>query len=209
MIAQGTIELKQTDDLSLRSAAPKPKYNKGSNFPLSRGKWDAMEGGIRVPFVITGPQILAGLESKTPITHSDLLTTIIDLAGLKLPLQDDLDGGSFKAILANKGKGNVSRFSEGLIFHVPYKNGIALKRAHSAIIIDDFKLIKFHDNQELLLFNITKDLEEKNNLAQSHPHKTNTLEKALDSYLSKVKAPKWEPGITWKSKPIEKINSYH
>ena len=92
---------------------------------------------------------------------------------------------------------------------MPYENAIALKRAHSAIIIDDFKLIKFHDNQELLLFNITKDLEEKNNLAQSHPHKTNTLEKALDSYLSKVKAPKWEPGITWKSKPIEKINSYH
>ena len=42
-----------------------------------------MEGGIRVPFVIAGPQIHAGLESKTPITHSDLLPTIIDLAGTK------------------------------------------------------------------------------------------------------------------------------
>ena len=188
---------------------PKPKYNKGSNFPLSRGKWDAMEGGIRVPFVIAGPQIIAGLESKTPITHSDLLPTIIDLAGLKLPLQDDMDGGSFKAILANKGKGNVKRFSEGLIFHVPYKNGIALKRAHSAIIIDDFKLIKFHDNGELLLFDLTEDLEEKNNLAGSHPNKTKSLKKALDAYLSKVKAPKWQPGITWKNKPLEKINSYH
>ena len=168
-----------------------------------------MEGGIRVPFVIAGPQIIAGLESKTPITHSDLLPTIIDLAGLKLPLQDNMDGGSFKEILANKGKGNVKRFSEGLIFHVPYKNGIALKRAHSAIIIDDFKLIKFHDNGELLLFDLTEDLEEKNNLAESHPNKTKSLKKALDAYLSKVKAPKWQPGITWKNKPLEKINSYH
>ena len=86
---------------------------------------------------------------------------------------------------------------------MPYENAIALKRAHSAIIIDAFKLIKFHDNGELLLFNLTEDIEEKNNLAGSHPAKTTTLEKALDAYLSKVKAPKWKPGITWKNKPVE------
>jgi arylsulfatase A len=188
---------------------PKRFYKQGSNFPLSRGKWDALEGGIRVPFIIAGPKIKAGLESKTPITLSDLLPTITDLAGYKMPLKEDLDGGSFKDILAKDGKGKVNRFSEGLIFHVPYENGIALKRAHSAIIIDEFKLIKFHDNSELMLFNLEEDLEEKNNLALSHPNKVNVLEKALDSYLSNVKAPKWKPGITWKNKPIEKINSYH
>jgi arylsulfatase A len=188
---------------------PKRFYKQGSNFPLSRGKWDAMEGGLRVPFIIAGPKIKAGLESKTPITLSDLLPTITDLAGYKMPLKEDLDGGSFKDILAKDGKGKVNRFSEGLIFHVPYENGIALKRAHSAIIIDEFKLIKFHDNSELMLFNLEEDLEEKNNLALSHPNKVNVLEKALDSYLSNVKAPKWKPGITWKNKPIEKINSYH
>jgi arylsulfatase A-like enzyme len=188
---------------------PKRFYKQGSNFPLSRGKWDAMEGGLRVPFIIAGPKIKAGLESKTPITLSDLLPTITDLAGYKMPLKEDLDGGSFKDILAKDGKGKVNRFSEGLIFHVPYENGIALKRAHSAIIIDEFKLIKFHDNSELMLFNLEEDLEEKNNLALSHLNKVNVLEKALDSYLSNVKAPKWKPGITWKNKPIEKINSYH
>jgi arylsulfatase A len=188
---------------------PRSHYKQGSNTPLSRGKWDAMEGGIRVPFVIAGPKIKAGIESKTAITFSDLLPTIIDLAGYKIPLREEIDGGSFKNILTNKDKGNVSRFSEGLIFHVPYKNAIALKRAHSAIIIDDFKLIKFHDNGELMLFNLNEDLEEKNNLALSLPNKVHTLEKALDTYLSKVKAPKWKPGITWKNKPIEKINSYH
>ena len=86
---------------------------------------------------------------------------------------------------------------------------ISHKRAHSAIIIDNFKLIKFHDSGELMLFNLNEDLEEKNNLALSLPNKVHTLEKALDAYLSKVKAPKWKPGITWKNKPIEKINSYH
>ena len=159
---------------------PKRFYKQGSNFPLSRGKWDAMEGGIRVPFIVAGPEIMAGAESTAPITFSDLLPTMVDLAGNKKLNQTNLDGGSFKLLLANDGKGLVKRFSEGLIFHVPYENGIALKRAHSAIIIDDFKLIKFHDTNELLLFNIAQDLEEKNNLAAMFPEKLKELEVALD-----------------------------
>ncbi|MDA9087196.1 sulfatase [Polaribacter sp.] len=188
---------------------PKRFYKQGSNFPLSRGKWDAMEGGLRVPFIIAGPKIKAGIESKTPITFSDLLPTISDLAGYKIPLKEPLDGGSFKKILAKDGKGKVNRFSEGLIFHVPYENGIALKRAHSAIIIDEFKLIKFYNNNELMLFNIKNDIKENFNLAASLPNKVVVLEKTLDGYLSKVKAPKWKPGISWKNKPVEKFNSYH
>ncbi|CAI8421762.1 MAG: Choline-sulfatase [Flavobacterium sp. SCGC AAA160-P02] len=188
---------------------PRRFYKEGSNFPLSRGKWDAMEGGIRVPFIIAGPKIKSGIESKTPITFSDLLPSIIDLAGHKIPLNKHLDGGSFKDILAQEGKGKVDRFSEGFIFHVPYKNGIALKRAHSVIIIDEFKLIKFYDNDEHMLFNIKKDIGEKINLASSLPNKARELETRLERYLQEVKAPKWKPGITWKKKPIEKINSYH
>jgi arylsulfatase A-like enzyme len=188
---------------------PKRFYKTSSNYPLSRGKWDAMEGGIRVPFVIAGPQITPGSESKTPITHSDLLPTIIELAGQKLPLQEDIDGGSFKDILTKDGKGKVNRFSEGFIFHVPYENGIALKRAHSVIIIGHFKLIKFYDNNELMLFNIKNDIGENINLASSLPKKTSKLAFLLERYLSKVKAPKWQPGINWKNKPIEKFNSYH
>jgi len=188
---------------------PKSKYTNGSNYPLSRGKWDAMEGGIRVPFIISGPEIMAGSESAIPITFSDLLPTIVELAGGTTFNKTNLDGGSFKNILNNSGKGIINRFSEGLIFHVPYENGIALKRAHSAIIIDNFKLIKFYDNNELLLFNINKDISEDNNLASIFPEKLKKLEDALDSYLNQVKAPKWKPGISWKNKSIESFNSYH
>jgi arylsulfatase A-like enzyme len=188
---------------------PKSKYTNGSNYSLSRGKWDAMEGGIRVPFIISGPEIMAGSESAIPITFSDLLPTIVELAGGTTFNKTNLDGGSFKNILNNSGKGVINRFSEGLIFHVPYENGIALKRAHSAIIIDNFKLIKFYDNNELLLFNINKDISEDNNLASIFPEKLKKLEGALDSYLNQVKAPKWKPGISWKNKSIESFNSYH
>ena len=208
-LEENTYIIYTSDNGAVPVMPPRAQYKHGTNTPLSRGKWDAMEGGIRVPFVIAGPKIKAGIESKVPITFSDLLPTIADLAGYTKPFGDEIDGGSFKEILYNRSSRTINRATEGLIFHVPYANGIALKRAHSAIILDDFKLIKFHDNNQLMLFNLSKDLEEKNNLAFTHPDKLNALEKGLDAYLTKVKAPKWEPGITWKNKPIEKINSFH
>ena len=208
-LEENTYIIYTSDNGAVPVMPPKRFYKEGSNFPLSRGKWDAMEGGIRVPFIIAGPKIKAGLEAKTPITFSDLLPTITDIAGYTLPLKDDLDGGSLKNILTKDGKGNVNRISEGLIFHVPYENGIAIKRAHSAIIVDNFKLIKFYNNNELLLFDIKNDIKEKNNLAASLSEKASQLEVLLDNYLSKVKAPKWQPGISWKNKPLEKFNSYH
>jgi arylsulfatase A len=84
---------------------PRPYYTHGNNAPLSRGKWDAMEGGIRVPFIISGPRIKHGTASKTPISFSDVLPTVVDLAGTALPLLDALDGGSFKKLLFESGRG--------------------------------------------------------------------------------------------------------
>ena len=77
------------------------------------------------------------------------------------------------------------------------------------MIFKEFKLIKFYDNNELMLFNIKKDIKENFNLAASPPNKVEVLEKKLGTYLSKVKAPKWKPGISWKNKPIEKFSSYY
>ena len=188
---------------------PRSKYTFGTNTPLSRGKWDAMEGGIRVPFIISGPNIKAGSESKAPISFSDLLPTIIDIAGKKIPLDDELDGGSFKKVVFENGKGEVKRNKNGIVFHVPYENGIALKRAHSAIIQDNFKLIKFYDTNEVRLYSIENDIEEKHDLSKVLIEKTNLLETALDEYLTRVKAPKWKQGITWRNKSIDEINSFH
>ncbi len=188
---------------------PRPKYKESSNFPLSRGKWDAFEGGIRVPFIISGPGIEKSSQSTTPISFSDILPTIVDLAGYNGNWNGKIDGGSFKNILKNKTEKIIQRSINGLVFHVPYENGIALKRAHSSIIIGQFKLIKFHDNNDILLFDLKNDIQEKNNLLISMPLKARFLEKTLNNYLSRVKAPKWKPGITWKSNSLKNINSYH
>ena len=199
-----------SDNGSVPIITPRKYYNQSYNFPLQRGKWDAMEGGIRVPFIVMGPGINERRYSDTPISFSDLLPTIIDIAGNKIFKRKNLDGGSFKGIIHDKNN-SIKRKTKGLIFHVPYENKIALERAHSAIIVDNCKLIKFYDNNEINLYDIKNDVSESFDLSKIHVNEklTKKLEKLLDKYLEKVKAPKWQPGITWKENPLKIINSFH
>ena len=196
-----------SDNGSVPNIPGAKKYEKSYNYPLSRGKWDAYEGGVRVPLIIAGPAIKNGSESAIPITASDLLPTIIDLAGEKTVLLPEIDGGSFKSILLDKNNKQIKRAVDGIFFHVPYKNGIALKRPHSAVRKGDYKLIKFQDDKSIKLFNLVKDKMEQLNLATQHPEKAKELETILDNYLIEVHAPRWQDGITWKKTPLKDINS--
>ena len=212
---ENTYLIYSSDNGSVPIITPRKYYEESYNYPLSRGKWDATEGGIRVPFIVMGPGIKKTRYSETPVSFSDLLPTIIDIAGNKRLKNNELDGGSFKDILNQQNK-TVKRKTEGIVFHVPYENKIALERAHSAIIIDSLKLIKYHDNNEINLFDVKNDLSESIDLSKVFINekliKTKTairFEKLLDEYLSEVKAPKWQPGITWKENSLKTINSFH
>ena len=174
---------------------------------MSRGKWDALEGGVRVPLLISGPGIKKNSESATPVSGTDLLPTIMTLAGNNTIKLKETDGGSFAHILFNENQKNITRDVDGLFFHVPYKNGIALKRPHSAVRKGDFKLIKFQDDQSVQLFNLKSDIKEQTDIEIENPQKAKELEKILDDYLVQVHAPKWQEGITWKNKPLREINS--
>ena len=150
-LTENTYVIYTSDNGSAPIIIPRKYYKQSYNFPLQRGKWDAMEGGIRVPFIVMGPGINERRYTETPISFSDLLPTISDIAGNKILNRKNLDGGSFKKLLFNKSD-KVFRKTKGLIFHVPYENKIALERAHSAIIVDNYKLIKFYDNNNINLF---------------------------------------------------------
>ena len=206
-IEDNTYIIYMSDNGSVPNIPGAKKYEKSYNFPLSRGKWDAYEGGVRVPLIISGPGIKNDTESATPVSGSDLLPTIIDLAGNKTIALTEIDGGSFASILLNKNNKKIKRAVDGIFFHVPYKNGIALKRPHSAVRKGDYKLIKFQDDKSILLFNLVKDKMEQLDLATQKPEKVKELEKILDNYLTEVHAPKWQDGITWKNTPLKEINS--
>ena len=206
-IEDNTYIIYMSDNGSVPNIPGAKKYEKSYNYPLSRGKWDAFEGGVRVPLIISGPGIKNGSESDVPVSGSDILPTIIEIADNESFPIKDTDGGSFMSILLNKDKKQIKRSVDGIFFHVPYKNGIALKRPHSAVRQGDYKLIKFQDDKSVLLFNLVKDKKEEINLANQNPEKVKELETILDNYLIEVKASKWQDGITWKNKPLKEINS--
>ena len=209
-IANNTYVIYCSDNGAVPTIPPRRKYNQSYNYPLSRGKWDAMEGGIRIPFIISGPNIKPNTFSDVIISLSDILPTIADLAGYNIQKQmKTIDGGSIKKVLFNSGYGKVKRQNDEFYFHVPYINNIALGRPHSSIITDSYKLIKFHDNDELNLFDLTIDIGEKNNIAAEFPLRAKKLESKMEDYFKKYKTVKWEEGIDWKFKSIEEINSFY
>ena len=174
-----------SDNGSVPNIPGAKKYDKSYNYPLSRGKWDAYEGGIRVPLIVAGPGIKRGSESSTPVSGSDILPTLIDLAGNKKIVLSEIDGGSFASVLLGRKHKQIKREVEGIFFHVPYKNGIALKRPHSAVRKGDYKLIKFEDDKSILLFNLVKDKMEQLDVANQNP-KAKELEEILDNYSKDV-----------------------
>ena len=206
-IEDNTYIIYMSDNGSVPNIPGAKKYEKSYNYPLSRGKWDALEGGVRVPLIIAGPGIKSSSESATPVSGSDLLPTIVDLAGNKTITINEIDGGSFAPILFNKNDEEIERQVDGIFFHVPYRNGIALKRPHSAVRKEDYKLVKFQDDKSIFLFNLVKDKMEQINLVTQKQEKAKELERILDNYLIEVHAPKWQDGITWKNTPLKKINS--
>ncbi|MBG38307.1 MAG: sulfatase [Cryomorphaceae bacterium] len=206
-IEDNTYIIYMSDNGSVPNIPGAKKYEKSYNYPLSRGKWDALEGGVRVPLIVAGPGIKKGSESAIPVSGVDLLPTLIELAGNNKKSLTEVDGGSFASILLQTNNENVDRPIDGIFFHVPYKNGIALKRPHSAVRKGDYKLVKFQDDQSVLLFNLVEDKMEQTNLALQNPDKAIELEKLLNDYLVEVHAPKWQEGITWKTIPVREINS--
>ncbi|MCA9195693.1 MAG: sulfatase-like hydrolase/transferase, partial [Planctomycetales bacterium] len=58
-----------------------PISSEDLNAPLRDGKHSMYEGGLRVPFIVLGPGIKAGSVSTVPVTGTDILPTLADLAG--------------------------------------------------------------------------------------------------------------------------------
>ncbi|MEI6052800.1 MAG: sulfatase [Opitutaceae bacterium] len=152
------------------------------NSPLRGGKWVLYEGGIRVPFIVRGPGVKAGAQCDVPVVGWDLLPTLADLAGYTAPLPVDLDGGSFRGLLAS-GQGKVLRKEEPLIFH-RYASGYP----HSAIRVGDEKLVKIWKTGALELYDLKADPGERTDLARLRPERVRVLHEQLMAYFQRMDA---------------------
>lgn len=154
------------------------------NAPLRGAKADLTEGGIRVPFIVRGPNILPGSYCSLPIAGWDLLPTFYELAGGKKDLPSTLDGASLAKVFEKGATTKINRPNNALIFHFPWYNG----EPESAIRRDDFKLLKNLDSGQTWLYNIKEDYAEKYDLSATEPELLAALDYDLNEYLNSVDA---------------------
>ena len=150
------------------------------NDPLKMGKADLWEGGIRVPTIVRGPKVLRDQYCNIPIAGWDFYPTVSEIIGNPKRLASEFDGGSLVSVFENGNAGKVIRNTDALIFHFPWFSG----EPESAIRLGDYKLIKNIDSKQTWLFDVSKDIEESNDLSSAMPGKANELEKLLSDYLS-------------------------
>ena len=154
------------------------------NRPLRAGKGFLYEGGLRVPLVVRWPGVTeAGTVDDTPVVSMDLTVTILDAAGVTLTENESLDGESLRPLF--KG-GKLNR--DTLFFHYPHFAFHKANRPGSAIRSGKYKLILRYDDDSLELFDLQKDLEEKNNLAEAKPEVAQRMKSRLDNWLERTRA---------------------
>lgn len=154
------------------------------NGPLRAGKATLYEGGLRVPFVVAGPGVDAGVQCDVPVVQWDLLPTIHDLAGSDSGLGANLDGGSLREVFRRGNSGSVKRPVEGLVFHYPCYFAPPL----SVIRLGDYKLMEHLLTGEQKLFDLRRDHREQNNLIAKYPARAAELKGAMARYLEGVDA---------------------
>ena len=167
--------------------------------PLRGTKGSLFEAGVRVPMVMRWPgKIEPGSTCQAPITSVDFLPTFVRLAGGALPRDQPVDGVDITPLM----RGN--EIAERSIFwHYPlYLSGKGLEidvpggQTHSwrgfpstSIRRGDWKLIEFHEDNSVALYNLNKDPGEQKNLAQAKPELAASLRKELDQWQADTGAP--------------------
>lgn len=170
--------------------------NASSNYPLSGTKSSQLEGGIRVPFLMSWPEkIEGGTLYEHPISTLDLLPTFFAAANGNPDSLSNMDGVDL----------------------LPYLNGTLPDRPHQklywkrdvrAVIRDgDWKLIRFSD-RPAQLYDLSKDISETQDLAAQYPERVKEMFKELYKWESTLERPRWLLKRKYDNYDVERMDEY-
>jgi arylsulfatase A-like enzyme len=165
----------------------------GNNGPLRGGKWGIYEGGQRVPFIWRWPGVLpAGKEYAAPVSTLDFMPTFAAMAGTAPP--KDIDGLDVLPYLRGEKQG------------APHGDLFWKLNGQCAIVREQWKAVRFSGKPGMPeLYEMSKDIGEKNNVAGEKPEIVDTLNKAWDKWNATLPpayvTPKPAPPKTNPAKP--------
>ncbi len=176
-----------------------PPANSSSNGPLHGHKAQTWEGGIRVPYLVQWKSHLpAGKVYDQPVIQLDFQPTALAAAGVEIKPEWKLDGV------------NLLPFFMGEKTGAPHEALYWRFGQQMAIRMGDWKLVKaagggleeaggplrrsvVSDLSGAHLYNLTKDIGEKENLAAKEPEKFKQLAAAWTQWNKELVEPRWFP----------------
>jgi arylsulfatase A-like enzyme len=168
-----------------------------SNVPLRAGKGSCYEGGVRVPAIVYWPGVTpSGSICHQPVISPDFYPTILQMAGAPgEPAHNaKVDGVSLAPLLKDP---KVLLKREALYWHYPhYHPGGATP--YGAIRSGPWKLIEFFEDRHVELYDLDRDLGEKNDLAGQMPEKVKELRERLHAWRQEVGAQMPKPNPNYK-----------
>lgn len=170
------------------------RHHGGSAGPLREGKGTTFEGGQRVPCLMRGPGIPAGTVCGELTGTIDLLPTIASITRVPLPADRRIDGMDVSGLW----KGTVDESPREEFVYYTSRGGIEGLRQ------GDWKLLVKQPGRprnqkkgnakaeqpaaQLMLFDLSKDLGEKINLADAHPEIVTRLRKRMETLDAEITA---------------------
>ncbi|NJL12378.1 MAG: arylsulfatase [Microscillaceae bacterium] len=133
--------------------------------PFDYFKYYTGEGGLRVPLIISGPNLPKQTRSDVFCFFTDIAPTIYDLLGLSTSANKGFAPITGKSMLPHIKDANVPVYARG--------EGIGLEAANSAAyFLDGYKIVKNNiplGDMEWHLYDLVNDPLERNDLVNSNP----------------------------------------
>jgi arylsulfatase A-like enzyme len=173
---------------------PGTTTNASINKPLRAGKRTTLEGGIRVPYLVSWPAHLKPGVFEKPVIQLDLTTTALTAAGVAPRADWNLDGVDLVPFLASR---NVAAPHESLYWR--FGQQMAIRHG-------DYKLVRYDTNADTLtgaggqpvsspqLYNLASDISESKDLAATMPDKVKELQAKWDEWNKGNAPPLWGGG---------------
>ena len=152
--------------------------NHKPNGPLRGGKYSLLEAGTRVPFFTYWKGQIKPLISDALVCQIDLLESIAKLVNIDVKSTDSQELLNVFMGKSNKGRANLvieantkTAFRQGdLIMIPPYPGDPILEEVN----------IEMGNDKDFQLYNLKKDIGQKNNLAKTQPKKLKELMKNFE-----------------------------
>jgi arylsulfatase A-like enzyme len=163
------------------------------NYPLRSGKGSVYEGGIREPMIVKWPGVVKpNSVNKNPVIIEDFFPSILEMATVKqTDIYQKKDGRSFVPYLKDP---KLKEADRPLIFHYPNKwinisddetLGI---NYYTAARLGNWKLLYNMRNLQFELYDLSKDIGEKNNLVNKYPAEVKRIAVLLGKKLKELGA---------------------